>query len=124
VLTNFFKVNFHSIGVGFILLVLCGPIPLFCLHLSSSHSSLSPITMASSISLSLTSSSHLHTPTFSSSSSRLNPLHSFTFHSRITHKPLHLQTPLLLYPKIRSLRQEIRGNYFFYLLAEFCENKI
>ncbi|AES90152.1 putative protein-disulfide reductase [Medicago truncatula] len=65
--------------------------------------------MASSTSLSLTSSSHLHIPTFSSSPSRLNPLPSFPFHSRITHKPLHLQTPLLLYPKIRSLRQEIRA---------------
>ncbi|XP_058735405.1 thioredoxin M3, chloroplastic-like [Vicia villosa] len=60
--------------------------------------------MASSTSLSLT------LPIFSSSSpsSRLNPLPSFSLHSRITHKPLHLQNPLL-FPKIRSLLQQTRA---------------
>ncbi|KAJ1399063.1 Thioredoxin-like superfamily [Sesbania bispinosa] len=59
-------------------------------------------------SISLTSSSHLHEPIFSSSRSRLNPLPSFPFHLRSTHKPLHLQNPHL-FPKIRSLRQETRA---------------
>ncbi|CAK8577488.1 unnamed protein product [Lathyrus sativus] len=63
--------------------------------------------MASSTSLSLT------LPIFSSSSSpssRLNPLPSFSFHSRITHIPLqlHIQNPLL-FPKIRSLLQQTRA---------------
>ncbi|KAK2380600.1 Thioredoxin superfamily protein [Trifolium repens] len=49
-------------------------------------------------SLSLTPS---HIP-ISSSSSRLTP----GFHSRITHKPLHLQNPSFLFPKIRSLRRQ------------------
>ncbi|GAU19923.1 hypothetical protein TSUD_95280 [Trifolium subterraneum] len=57
---------------------------------------------SSSTSLSLTPSSHI--PIFSSFPSRLTP--SFPgFHSRITHKPLHLQNPLHLSPKINSLRQ-------------------
>ncbi|CAI8618427.1 unnamed protein product [Vicia faba] len=71
--------------------------------------------MASSTSLSLTPSSHLQLPLFSSSSSssissRLNPLPSFSSHSGITHKPLHLhlQNPLL-FPKIRSLLQQTRA---------------
>ncbi|CAJ2650179.1 unnamed protein product [Trifolium pratense] len=59
---------------------------------------------SSSTSLSLTPSSHI--PIFSSSPSRLTPSPSFPFYSRITHKPLHLQNPPHLSPKIRSLRQQ------------------
>ncbi|TKY59080.1 Thioredoxin M3 [Spatholobus suberectus] len=56
-------------------------------------------------SFSLTSSSPLHKPMFSSSQSLLHPL---PFHLRMPHHPLHRQTPLLL-PKIRSLLHESRA---------------
>ncbi|CAL5213154.1 unnamed protein product [Lathyrus oleraceus] len=63
--------------------------------------------------LSLISPSYLHLPIFSSSSpsSRLNPLPSFSFPSRISHKPLHLHLQnSLLFPKICSQLQQTTVN--------------